>query len=263
MNVIISNLQKCETFTCIFQHMKVFTELVNVMFEKDRVYIQAMDNSHVSVFELHLPKEWFDEYIHPTDETFTLGVNTNIFFKILNARDKTQTIRMEYEKGNEDKLFVHFSSENKTEFDKHFETILVDLENDQVGIPEMEYQAEFSLLSSNFANIISQLKMFGDSLEIECTDDHIMLYSNSAEQGKMFVEIKIDDLSSYAMDDDQDNLKIMFSLSYLHNICQFNKLAKEVDIKISKDIPMKLVYHLNGDENAKMMFFLAPKINED
>ena len=84
MNIAITNLQKAETFAAIFQHIKVFTDNINIMFETERMYIQAMDTARVSIFEIMLPAAWFDKYEQTNATNTTIGINTVILFKILN-----------------------------------------------------------------------------------------------------------------------------------------------------------------------------------
>jgi hypothetical protein len=42
----------------------------------------------------------------------------------------------------------------------------------------------------------------------------------------------------------------------------YNKLAKDIEIKLTRDYPMKITYAL-GDEKSKMIIYLAPKINDN
>jgi proliferating cell nuclear antigen len=242
--------------------MKVFTEHINLMIQPERIYIQSMDTSHVSIVEVILPKEWFDEYELKSQESITLGISSSLLFRVLNARDKTQNITLDYDISEADKLNIHFTGDNKQEFDKHFELSLIDIDSEIMEIPTIEYQAELTLGSQNFANIINQLKMFGDNLDFKCSEKEIMLCSSSLEQGKMYVEIEIDDLSSFAIDENE-TIQSSFSLTFMHNIGLYNKLSKEIEIKISNAYPLKMIYKLPMNEDAQMIFYLAPKINED
>jgi proliferating cell nuclear antigen PCNA len=232
------------------------------MIQPERIYIQSMDTSHVSIVEVVLPKEWFDEYELKSQESFTLGISSSLLFRVLNARDKTQNITLDYDRSEADKLNIHFTGDNKQEFDKHFELSLIDIDSEIMEIPAIEYQAELTLGSQNFANIINQLKMFGDNLDFKCSEKEIMLCSSSLEQGKMYVEIEIDDLSSFAIDENE-TIQSSFSLTFMHNIGLYNKLSKEIEIKISNAYPLKMIYKLPMSEDAQMIFYLAPKINED
>jgi proliferating cell nuclear antigen PCNA len=245
----------------MFQNMKAFTENVNIMFEKDRMYLQSMDSARVSVFEYNLPNTWFDKYEHTNNSAIALGVNSTLLFKILNTRDKIQHITLGFDPENNDKLFISFTSDNKTVFDKHFELPLMDLEYDLMDIPSIECDAEFSIPSATFASLVSQLKMFGDTVDIECSEEKIEMMSLSEGLGKMSVNIDIEDLESYAINEGEV-MKLSFSLTMLNNICAYNKVAKDMDIKLVKNFPMKIIYYL-GDEHSKMTFYLAPKMNDD
>jgi proliferating cell nuclear antigen PCNA len=278
MEIFIENSQKADTFVALFQNIRLFTEPINIIFEYNRMFVQAMDSTHVSIFEISLPSRWFHTYKPETDgneQSVVIGVNASILSKILNTREKTQTIRILYNKDDEDKLFIHFASENKSIFDKHFEIPLLEIDTTIMNIPTIDYQAEFSIASVNFANIVNQLKLFGDTMEIHCSEDKIILYSNSAESGKMFVEINMDDLTEFSIEEGE-KIEMSFSLTYLHKICAYHKLVKDMEIKISADSPMKVLYILEdpignkdsegetySEDVARMTFYLAPKMNEN
>lgn len=265
MNIIVSP-EKCELFTALFQHIKFMTEHVNIVFEKSQLYLQCIDTSHVAIMELKIPAEWFASYGHTSEANITIGLNVVLFHRILSAREKTQQIHILYTEGN-DNLMFHLTSENKAEFDKHFEMPLMDVDADMMEIPAIDYQAELALSSAHFYGLVHQLKMFGDTMDIQCSEEKIMLASHSHNQGKMFVEINIDDLSSFAIEEG-GNLNLSFSLAYLNNIMAYNKIAKEVEIGFSESTPMKVRFGLEKSEEEKgrvpdLWFFLAPKINED
>ena len=53
---------KAEIFTCIFQHIRAFTDNVSLIFRSGGLYFQTMDSARVSIVELTLPGGWFDVY---------------------------------------------------------------------------------------------------------------------------------------------------------------------------------------------------------
>jgi proliferating cell nuclear antigen len=258
MNICIENTVKAELFSVIFQHIKVFSDNVNLMFEPERLYIQSMDSARVMIFEITLPAKWFDKYTCMT--ALNIGISSQILFKILNTRDRMHRIELACV-STEDRLNIHFTSEDKNCYDKHFEVPLIDIDSETMAIPETDYQAEFTLSSGYFSALINQLKIFGDTMDIECSEEKIILFSKSADNGKMSVEINIEDLSSFAINEGE-KLNLSFSLQCLSNICLYNKLSREIEIKISPDYPIKMAYYL-GDEESKMVFYLAPKISSE
>jgi proliferating cell nuclear antigen len=257
--------------------MKNFTEFINISFHEEGMYFQTMDNAHVSVVKLNIPAKWFSEY--KCTKNVVLGININILHKILATKEKNQILHIIYE-SEKDSLEIHFlnniekkeivkgkkgkkseevNSEMKS-YDKHFQIPLVDLESEEMSIPSIDYEFEFTLFSINFSNIVSQMKMFGDTMEFECSEEKITLFSNHSEFGKMSVVINVDDLTEFSINEGSI-IKQSFALTYLNHICAFHRLAKEIEIKISKDYPLYSFYNL-GD-GANICFHLAPKINDD
>jgi proliferating cell nuclear antigen PCNA len=272
-NLAVSEPGKARAFSAIFQNMKHFCDHVNVVFEKERVYAQGMDNSHISIFELFIPSAWFDSYNHPEDDNIVVGINVGLFYKILNTRDEGQEIFIKYDSEKQDKLYLHFitsSSSSKPLFDKHFELPLIEIETEMMSIPDVEYSVEFSLSSSNFASIVGQLKQFGSDMIIRCNEEEIRLSSKSTDAGNMSVVVPIDDLSLFAIDEGM-SLCLSFSLSHLYNICSFHKVSDNINLRFSDNYPLKATYLLEklADEEedvsnkARIVVFLAPRISDD
>lgn len=272
-NLAVSEPCKARAFSAIFQNMKCFCDHVNLVFEKERVYAQGMDNSHISIFELFIPATWFDSYNHPDNENVVIGINVGLFYKILNTRDEGQEIFIKYDSEKQDKLYLHFITSTpgtKPLFDKHFELPLIEIESEMMSIPDVEYAAEFSLSASNFAGIVGQLKQFGADMIIKCNEQEIRLTARSADTGNMSVVVPIDDLSLFAINEGE-TLNLSFSLSHLHNICAFHKVSENVNVKINENYPLKATYLLEkiGDEEedmsgkARIVVFLAPRISDE
>lgn len=263
MDIQIRDLSKADAFASIFHHIKLFTEYINIMFEPGRMFVQAMDSSRVSIFEIHLPNTWFDSYTLGSnpDQTITIGVNAVLLFKVLNARNKSQAICISQEVDETDKLCIDLTSEASDSFDLHYEIPLMDMDTELLMIPDIDYNAEFSLPSRHFAELIQQLKLFGDCMDIECSEESIKLSAMSQDCGKMSVEIAIDEVSSFSINEGE-TLQVSFGLAHLHNICLYAKLSKEIAIYLSDSYPIKIIYTL-GQEDAKFVFYLAPKIRDD
>ena len=255
IHIEISDFQKLDVFTSLFQHLKQVCEHINISFSEDQLYIQTMDNSRISILEVIIPNTWFSKY--ECDKAITIGVCSSVIYKILNSRDKTQLVGFQYSEAD-DILKMFMTSEHKSVFDKHFEVPLVELEQEVMTIPEMEYQTEIGMPTATFAVLISQLKTFGDTLDILCNENKIELVSKSTESGKMSVEVSIDDLSSFSIEENCE-MNMSFSMSHLYMMCGNNKIAKEVEIKLKEESPIRIDYNY---EEMQVHYYLAPKIGE-
>jgi len=258
MNIHINNLTKIDTFSIIFQNLRLFTDNVNIDCNDERMYIQTMDHNKISILEINIPSSWFCEYSCPIP--IVLGMNANVFSKILLSRDKQQTMHIFHTNDDEDKLFVHMAVESiNTIFDRNFEIPLINLDTELMIIPPIEYQADISLPSTDFALIINQLRGFGETLQMICNETNIEMITKSIEQGKMSVIVKIDDVSGFAIEESCE-LDMSFSLNNLNIICSYSKISKEVDIKMHKDYPLFISFRT---DEIYIKHFLAPKINDD
>lgn len=258
MKLVINDLQKAEIFVKCFQHTKTFVDSINIVFKMDQMYVQCMDSAMVLIMEFSLPKVWFDSY--NLAEDVTIGVNSGVLSKVLSIRESSQTVVWDTDKG--DVLYVKFHTEDSQSkvFDKEFEIPLIDLEQELFEIPPTDYPAEFTLPSNIFANMIQQLKQFGETLQIICTEEHIKMISDSPEFGKMNTHMPIEDLEEYAINEGE-TIKNSFAIKYLSNACLYQKIAKSMYIAVCSNFPMKIEYQMEND--AKLVFYLAPKINDD
>ena len=262
MNITIQHPAKAEAFTTLFQNMKHFSEHINVQFTPEHMFIQTMDAARISILEIQLPKAWFCKYT--CEQSVVLGIHSQILYKILATRDKDQSVQMYIDREDSDTLIVDMCSipgKTKTScFERHFQMPLMDIEMDCVHIPDMEYQVEMTLSASIFTTIIHQLRGFGDNLLIHCNENVNQWTSTTQECGSMSVEIKIDDLIEFSIEEDCD-LSLEFALQYLQNVGLYGKISKNVTIKMHADYPLRLDFPL--ENGGHVTYFLAPKIKDD
>lgn len=256
MNIEIYDNNQADVFCSIFQHIKLVSDTINLMFDKEKLYVQALDNGNIIITEIFLPSEWFHLY-KVNEESLVIGINVSIFYKVLNTREKGQTISMSYIK-HDDKLKVEFTNNDPNIYDKRFELPLIDLDTDTLHIPEFETNVDIEMLSSKFSSIINQMIIFNDMIEFHCKPDKIICCSSGNDSGKM--EVVID--SDIACTEDVD-IKLIFSLHKMHDICMYNKISKNVFISLTENFPIKIVYNVGEGNNGKLIFYLAPKIDND
>lgn len=283
MKIVISNFQKADQFISIFEPLKLFTVSINIHLKPEGFYVQGMDNSHASMFEINLPSAFFDvyEFDAGSGAGFIVGVNVPIFHKILNTREKHQSIEMLFN-AEKDEFEVTFRGEDKSEYNKQFEIPLLDLEEELLAVAKFDYQAQVAFNSKALSSLIDELSIFGsDTLSIHC-DEELVQFQSRGIQGKMKVDIPMSDLSEFAIEEG-GNINISYAIRFFHNICLFHKIAKECSLYIASDFPLRFCYFLcepseedgekeedaegeDDDEDAQkkrpyVQFFLAPKVD--
>jgi len=297
MNLELHSNSKIEIWSTFFQHLEGFTESVNLLFYLDRFYIQTMDKSHVAVCELFLPASWFDVYsvhesIHGNNRKYiSIGINVSMMTRILKVmsnrtllggegglkicgKEKT-VLKMGYEY-NGDTLDIGVSifaigvvgesvvgggmGEKIQEY--MFELPLVFLPHELMNIPtDTEYTAEIRLSSEWMAEIVKTLKGFGDTVELECSENEIAISVSGIEQGMMRVPISTDKLAFFSIEEGAE-LDVYIRLKYMCIMASFHKLSKQLVLRMEKERPIQWVYSLEVGGGDGVVDDMENELNE-
>ena len=247
MRFSIENQDKLNKFVHIFKNAKMISKEVNISMTSAGMYVQGMDPSHVGIFELNLEPGWFTSYECKKD--VIMGVSCDIISNILNCIQEGQIMKWSYMYDSSEELLIYFEN---CGMDKMFEVKLMDIDEEQLGIPDMEYQVDIKINSQGFEKIMNQLNMFGEKIEIECGKDDNIYIKTTGDAGKMQVRMKEDDIVEYAYDDEV-HLKMEYSVKYMAMFAKFSKLNSVCSIHLSKNQPLKLLYNLIGQEVINCM----------
>ena len=268
MHLSIENKSKMEMFVALFQLLKNWGSYLKLHFETTHLYIQSMDKSHICLSSITITSKWFTSY--EIIDTTNISLDATNFAVMMNYALKHSKMDMKFDDAiDPDKLFINLSSgtgtvtttskktkEVQNKFDHFFELNLIDIEQDTLGIPEVDYDVDFTMKSDNFVELINELTVFGSNLNIICGED-ILEFNASGDTGELKVNIPIDDLNEYAIAEGE-TLDISYSLNHIGKMCLSTKLGQHVSLSISSEYPMAIKYDL-GDE-SNVAFYIAPKI---
>jgi len=262
MRICISDKKKKDTFVSLFQVIKNCSTLINATFEEEQLRIQGLDKSHICLYNVNLTKKWFTEYTLSDEEKGGLKMcfDTNAFHAIISIKNDNQNLIIQTDPKNNDILNIYFESPEtkKGEFKKSFKMPLVDYDYEEMNIPTVDYDAEFSLSSKEMTEMFSQLSNFGNDIIITCSEEEVSLTTNGST-GEMLVDIPVDDLTSYSVVEGE-KIVLTYSLIYVNKMCITNKLSNDIEFSLSNQCPMKIHYHLGDD--SSLIFYIAPKIDE-
>ena len=268
MKIILNDKRKVRQFACILRHLKNLSSNIEMVINPQKLYVQGMDSSHASLFELSLINEWFSEY--DVEKNYNLGINCELVFKILNCLDETQNIIIEYD--DDDHLYFKLlPREGETGIVKEFQLPLVMMDSEMFQIPETDYSVDLKMVSSEFSLLIEQLSIFGNEMNIRCTEEGIKM-TGQGEMGKMTAQIKEQDILVYAIEE-ETVVELNFSMAFVQQFASFSKVNKAVEIHWSDETPMNILYSLDDpmdddDDDIEsnsvnyIRFYLAPKIED-
>uniref|UniRef100_A0A6C0AZE3 Proliferating cell nuclear antigen PCNA N-terminal domain-containing protein n=1 Tax=viral metagenome TaxID=1070528 RepID=A0A6C0AZE3_9ZZZZ len=260
MRLSISDTKKKQLFVSLFQVLRSCSSAITIFFHPEKMYIQGMDASHVCLFDMTMLSGWFDTYELGQDTSITVSVYSTFFHTILSMVQEQQTIFIEYQEDSDVILIQLIANveETKGDFNKFFTLPLLDIDNNLLDIPLVEYDAEFTILAKKMGELVSQLSNFGNVINIKCNEEAIHVGTKGIG-GEMIVHIPMDDLSEFSISEG-DELCMSYSLHYIHKMCVTTKLSADIHFSISHEYPLKIHYDL-GNESF-IAFYMAPKIDD-
>lgn len=269
MKLLLSG-KSLQRFCDIVGNFKYVSDSVTFNCSDDGIYSQGMTADHCSLYDFTISSEWFDDYSWDEDDESLFTVSTEMLSKILGTRQPSQCMFIEYY-GKPDSITIRFTSgttqTTAKEFPKEFLLPIIDIENEQLTIPDEEYSAEFGIGSKSLQMTNDQLSLFDETLTIHCSEDEIYLRSKGNE-GQLKVTLfdeNCEHITEFAIDEDL-SLTLDFSIKHFNTFCRFLKVSENIELKFKKDYPMKFQYVMDepeGEPLLKLVFYLAPKITDD
>jgi len=162
--------------------------------------LQAMDSSHVALVCLDLKAEGF-EYFR-CDKKRELGISLKNMSQILKCAGNDDQITM---KAEDEGDYVEFLCESKSnDRSSNFELKLMDIDSENLGIPDTTYDAIVKMPAVEFQRIVRDLGSVGDTLTIKVTKEAVE-FSTKGDIGTGTITVKTtSDAKVDAADGDDD-----------------------------------------------------------
>uniref|UniRef100_A0A8C8B1L9 DNA sliding clamp PCNA n=1 Tax=Otus sunia TaxID=257818 RepID=A0A8C8B1L9_9STRI len=168
----------------------------------------------------------------------------------LRAEDNADTLALVFEAPNQEKV-------------SDYEMKLMDLDVEQLGIPEQEYSCVVKMPSAEFARICRDLSHIGDAVVISCAKDGVK-FSANGELGNG--NIKLSQTSNVDKEEEavtiemNEPVQLTFALRYLNFFTKATPLSPTVTLSMSADVPLVVEYKIADMGHLK--YYLAPKIED-
>lgn len=139
----------------------------------------------------------------------------------------------------------------------------MDIDSEQLGIPDTEYKCTIKMPSGEFQRIIRDLQVLGDTCTISCTKEGIR-FSVSGDLGTGNVIVRQNTTAEKEEEqvviDMQEPVELTFALRYLNFFTKATGLGPTVILSMSPDVPVVVEYPI--EDTGDIKYYLAPKIDE-
>jgi len=192
----------------ILDAMKDLVNDANFECSANGIQLQAMDSSHVALVYLELKSDGFEHY--RCDRNQSLGISLKNMSQILKCAGNDDQITM---KADDNGDAVTFLCESKDqERISAFELKLMDIDSENLGIPNTAYTVVVKMPSMEFQRICRDLGTIGDTVKINTQKDGIQ-FSAKGDIGsgsitvKPSTDAKVDNDNDEDEDEDEENDK--------------------------------------------------------
>jgi proliferating cell nuclear antigen len=243
----------------IVEAIKDIVSDVNFDCNSQGLSLQAMDQSHVSLVSLNLKPEGF-EYFR-CDKSITLGINLLSLYKILKCASNEDSVTISCKETMEILSFLFESPANDRI--SEFQLRLIQINTEQLGIPDTEYPTVVYLTSGEYRRICSDLSILGDTIQIEVSKLGIK-FEIEGDIGKGSIILrrsKKNENSDESTDFvNNETIKMTFALRYLNNFSKATPLCDRIVLRMSKDMPLQLEFKIGL--HGCIRYYLAPKMDD-
>jgi len=232
-------LESAETILKVFSALDELCDSANIIFGEDGISISSMDSSHVCLVAVKFAKGYFEEY--DVSSTTVIGIRISNLVRVLKCVEGSVLFEC-----SEDEFFV------MTENDK-YNLKTVDLDSDEMDIPNMDVEVEITADSSVLQKYIKNIASFGDTVEFKTVGDEIIM-KTSGDIGT--VELRVDQPVTI-----HGTMSASFASRYLVSFLKAANISKKIRVNLHSELPVMFEYEFA--ENSFIKFFLAPKITDE
>ena len=233
----------------------------NIIFDDTGIKIITTDSTKTVLIHMKLDKEKFEEY--HCDKKMICGISMINLHKLIKTISNTDTLTLFIKKNNTNRLGIRINNvEKKTQ--TTYELNLLDIPDDGLQIPPVEFDTELSFPSSDFQKIIRDMINIGDIIEIESQPKKILKLTCSgdfATQETLLRESDNDNENCIVFNNNRDELiQGRFSLKYLILFTKCTNLCQQIQMYIKNDYPLIIQYSVASLGSIKLC--LAPNVVE-
>ncbi|KAG9312478.1 proliferating cell nuclear antigen [Chiua virens] len=188
-----AKLEEAALLKRLLESVKELVTDANFVCDEEGIKLQAMDNSHVALVAVHLEVDGFKKF--RCDRPMPLGVNLNSLSKVLKcakdddictikASDDADVLNLMYE-AKSSILFPSFPTHSHPsrlvsqiqDRIAEYDMKLMDIDSENLGIPDTDYDARVTMTSSEFARIVKDLSQLGESVRVEVSKEGVRFVS--------------------------------------------------------------------------------------
>jgi proliferating cell nuclear antigen len=253
MEIVIS---ETNIFKKALEAIREFLPTTEMNISSDGLRINGMDQGHICFIDFFLSAEECDTI--RCKEPISLGISTGLITKVLGAAATgSDTITLSAD-DDSDKMNMSIRNETTARL-ATFELPLLELNDNAVEIPDMEYAATVKAKTTDIAGLVKDAALFGESAMLTLNPDGFHI-SSEGEGGS--ANVTLENTDGREMELSEEEVKVTYSIKYLANILRGGgSLTTTADLSFEAGKPLRAIFRFG--KNSHFTAYLAPKMTDD
>ena len=239
----------------LIEALKEILTDTNLEFDGENIKVIAMDPSHTVLVHLKLDSSKFERYFCPN--RLLVGINTINLFKLIKALQNNDILTLFIEKNNTNQLGIRMENGEANQITQ-YKMNLMDLNQDNISIPPIEFESVITLPSNNFQKICRDMFNLSDNIEITTYGQQITFKCKGdiADQETSIGQSQTSGMSFVKNDNQDEIIQGIYSLKYLVLFTKCTNLSSSIELYLKNDYPLIIRYQVANLGEVKLC--LAP-----
>uniref|UniRef100_A0A6C0CXN4 Proliferating cell nuclear antigen PCNA N-terminal domain-containing protein n=1 Tax=viral metagenome TaxID=1070528 RepID=A0A6C0CXN4_9ZZZZ len=228
----------------------------NILFDETGVKLITTDSTKSVLIHMKLDSNKFESYY--CESSVVCGLCMLNLYKLIKTISNQDTLTLFISKNNKNKLGIIINNNEKKSQTK-YELNLLDINEDLLKPPPVEFETEISYPASDFQKIIRDMINIGTNVDIKSVGQSLILSCEGDFASQETILKTSDDGLQYISDkSDNDLVQGEFSLKYLSLFTKCTNMCNLLKLYIKNDYPLIIQYSVASLGFIKLC--LAPNI---
>lgn len=233
--------------------LKDFTTGVTFKFSAGGLVMQCMDASHVSMACLKISSTSFSKYDMEGVVQKDVSISMAHLSKILKLITPKAVVSWDTSLSDNALLVQIADVDKKSNY--QFTLKLMDIEEEELEIPELPYTHRVSMVSSEFKKLVGDTIDFGDRMTFTFEGNTLDLVV-CGDAGELAIHKEV-----VAVQENTGVARGKFSNKYITLVSKADKVAPNIKLSIAEGMPIELEYAVS--EGTTFTLYIAPQIDDD
>lgn len=243
---MLLEIDNFEQFKIFFEVIFDITEYVELQLFQEYMKCSILDKAHTRFMSVTFQKEFFATY--EVDDAESVTLFSEDLHKIIKSVNKIDTVVL---MTNENYLICKMESDNGNS--RVFEFVLPSEFIESPNPPSISLPVTLNVDVATLKQGVKDLKIVGaGEIQFNVTNNSLSITSGTEIYGNYSLNIIIDDVI-------EESMTSRYTLEYIEQLLNFNKINKVVELKLGNDYP--LVYSFKDEiMGIEIDGLIAPRI---